>query len=281
MSTIEGERVASNGSSAAVLKIGHVASIVGVSASRIRLWEHESLITPTRTEGGQRCYSPEDVERLKKIRDLLETKSRTFRGVRELLSTGDLGATSDHSASNSVDPAGEQVKRRRIELGLTLRNLARMSDVSPSALSAFERGLSKPNTGRISKIAHALNMTVAELLGVPRQTDQMIVRAGDRTLLAFNEEGISYELLYKTSTSLQSASVIVEAGCGLPEAITHSGEDFITVITGQIDVILDSIETHTLYEGDSITFPSHRPHSVQNTGTSATRLIWVNTPATF
>lgn len=270
-----------NGSSTAVLKIGHVASILGVSASRIRLWEHEGLIEPSRTEGGQRCYTAEDVERLKKIRDMLATRSRTFRGVRELLSTDEKEVRRSPSVSNAVDPAGEQVKRRRIELGLSLRNLARMSEVSPSALSAFERGLSRPNTGRISKIAHALNMTVADLLGMPRESDQMIVRAGQRTLLALNEEGVSYELLYQTSTDLQSASVIVQPSCGIFGAISHTGEDFITVISGQIEVILGSIDTHTLSEGDSITFPSHYPHSIRNPGTSPTRLIWVNTPATF
>lgn len=262
-----------------ILKIGHVASIVGVSTARLRLWEDEGLILPLRTEGDQRRYSPRDVERLETIRTMLDVKGLTIRGVRDAL--GGSATPEVNGLQPSADPVGERAKALRIQQGMSLRDLAEKSGISPSALSAFERGVSKPNTGRLSKIAHALGTTVPEMLGTPRPENQMVVRVADRESLPLNEEGVSIELLYKSATVLQSQSIIVDPGCGVFEAIAHTGEDFVTVITGELDLVLDGIERHHLDEGDSITFPSTRPHSFSNQGDSPARLIWVNTPSTF
>lgn len=274
-------------SSARSLKIGHVASILGVSTSRIRLWEHEGLVVPARTDGGQRLYSPRDVERLERIKSLIETRSMTFRGVRAALDeeprSADRMNSTDAAASTTAEDAaiGIRAKDERMRQRLSLRDLAALSGISPSALSAFERGFSKPNTGRLSKIAHALGITVPDLLGIPRPAEQIVVRRRDRERLPLNDEGVTIELLYKTSTVLQSQSIIVQPGCGIDEAITHSGEDFLVVISGEIDVVLDSIETRHLEAGDSMTFPSIRPHSFHNFGDVPTQLIWINTPPTF
>lgn len=277
-----------NGSAgyAKFLKIGHVASILGVSTSRIRLWEHEGLIVPTRTDGGQRLYSPRDVERLEKIRDLLETRAMTFRGVRAALEE-EPSPDAPPSTPDEMEPAqgndsvGMRAKEMRLRLHLSLRDVASLSGISPSALSAFERGFSKPNTGRISKIAHALGTTVPELLGIPRPAEQTLVRCQDRERMPLNDEGVTIELLYKTSTVLQSQSIVVQPGCGIDEAMTHAGEDFLVVISGEIDIILDTIEIMHLGEGDSMTFASTRPHSFHNRGDVPAHMIWVNTPATF
>ncbi|BCW86418.1 MerR family transcriptional regulator [Paenarthrobacter ureafaciens] len=261
------------------LKIGHVASVIGVSTARIRLWEDEGLITPRRTDGGQRRYSSRDVERLERIRTMLDVKGLTFRGVRQSL--GDDAESDEVSLGPAADPVAERAKVWRMRRGMSLRELAKRTGISPSALSAFERGLSKPNTGRLSKIAHALDSTIPELLGTPHPEDQVVVRAAERESLPLNEEGVIIELLYKSSTVLQSQWITVNPGCGIFEAIAHTGEDFVTVVSGQLDLVLDKIETHHLNTGDSITFPSTRPHSFSNQGDSPTHLIWVNTPPTF
>lgn len=267
-------------SAAPFLKIGHVASILGVATSRIRLWEHEGLVVPHRTDGGQRRYAPRDLARLEQVRALLDSKGMTFRGVREAIGAGELPEAAVDEVAQA-DPVGERAKHQRIAHGMSLRELAGLSGLSPSALSAFERGLSKPNTGRISAIAHALEITVPELLGMPRPADQMVVRAHNRESLPLNDDGVSIELLYKSSTVLQSQSIRVEPDCGIREAITHTGEDFVTVIAGRIDVTLDAIEIHHLSTGDSMTFASHRPHAFHNPGDVPAHLIWVNTPPTF
>ncbi|SDQ57825.1 Cupin domain-containing protein [Arthrobacter crystallopoietes] len=266
---------------APILKIGHVASILGVPTARIRLWEHERLINPLRTDSGQRRYSPRDLERLQTIRDLLDTKAMTLTGVREALSEEVVPPSSMEPSPAPADPVGARAKALRLQQGMSLRDLAKLSGISPSALGAFERGLNKPNTGRISKIAHALGTTVPELLGTAPPESGTVVRAAERPSLPLNDEGVTIELLYRSATALQPQSIVVQPGCGIREAITHTGEDFLVVMTGEINLVLDTIEVHHLGPGDSATFPSTRPHSFHNPGTVPAHLIWVNTPATF
>lgn len=262
-----------------ILKIGHVANMLGVPTARIRLWEHEGLVAPSRTDTGQRRYSMRDVKHLERVRKLLESKSMTFVGVRNALAASP-GRVVEEDAPGA-DLVGVRAKQLRSRSGLSLRDLAARVQMSPSALSAFERGMSKPSIGRISDIAHALDVTVPDLLGTPRSQDKMIVRADRREHLEVFDEGVSIELLYQTSTTLQSQWITVEPGCGVSEPITHRGEDFVTVIEGSITVVLNAIETFHLSTGDSMTFDSTRPHAFHNRRDVTTRLVWVNTPPTF
>jgi DNA-binding transcriptional MerR regulator len=47
------------------------AELVGLDPQSLRLYERKGLITPDRTAGGTRRYSPDDLERLRRIKDLL------------------------------------------------------------------------------------------------------------------------------------------------------------------------------------------------------------------
>ena len=48
-------------------KVAEAARLTGVSASTLRLWELQGLIEPERTPGGQRCYSEQHLDQLKRI----------------------------------------------------------------------------------------------------------------------------------------------------------------------------------------------------------------------
>ena len=47
------------------------AELVGLDPQSLRLYERKGLITPDRTAGGTRRYSPDDLERLRRIKELL------------------------------------------------------------------------------------------------------------------------------------------------------------------------------------------------------------------
>lgn len=46
------------------------AQLAGVPEASLRLFESKGLLTPSRTEGGTRRYSEDDIERLKRVTDL-------------------------------------------------------------------------------------------------------------------------------------------------------------------------------------------------------------------
>lgn len=64
--------------------IGVVKNLTGLSERRLRYYEAEGLVHPQRTPGGQRLYSPADVELLKWIKELRE-KGLGLNAVREVL----------------------------------------------------------------------------------------------------------------------------------------------------------------------------------------------------
>ena len=55
------------------MRIGELARRTGVEAGTLRAWERRFLLlTPTRTDGGQRQYSETDVERVHAVRRLMD-----------------------------------------------------------------------------------------------------------------------------------------------------------------------------------------------------------------
>ncbi|MGB9867091.1 MAG: MerR family transcriptional regulator [Bacillota bacterium] len=56
---------------AAVLSIGVVSKMTGLSERQIRYYEAKGLIQPRRTSGGHRLYSEADVKLLKRIGELV------------------------------------------------------------------------------------------------------------------------------------------------------------------------------------------------------------------
>lgn len=55
-----------------VYGITTAAELVGIDPQSLRLYERRGLLEPARTEGGTRRYSADDLDRLARIRELLD-----------------------------------------------------------------------------------------------------------------------------------------------------------------------------------------------------------------
>ena len=55
-----------------VYGITTAAELVGIDPQSLRLYERRGLLEPARTDGGTRRYSAEDLDRLRRIRELLD-----------------------------------------------------------------------------------------------------------------------------------------------------------------------------------------------------------------
>jgi DNA-binding transcriptional MerR regulator len=54
-----------------VFAISVAAEMVSMEIQNLRVYERRGLLEPDRTAGGTRLYSPDDIDRLHRIRDLL------------------------------------------------------------------------------------------------------------------------------------------------------------------------------------------------------------------
>lgn len=73
-------------------RIGEVAKLTGVTTRTLRYWEELELLQPSsyRTSG-ERLYSPADVNRVNRIRNLQELLGFSLAEVRTVLGTEDVG----------------------------------------------------------------------------------------------------------------------------------------------------------------------------------------------
>src|SRR6266852_8517697 len=100
--------------------ISDVSSLLSVSPSTLRMWENMGLITPDRTSGGRRMYSPEKVERLKYIQNLRTEKKLNVEAIREMLGTAaQLNGGSARDSANRISISRHLRKLRR-QHGMTL-----------------------------------------------------------------------------------------------------------------------------------------------------------------
>lgn len=71
-----------------VYPMGVVERLTGLTRRRIRYYEKCGLLRPSRTEGGQRLYSPENLETLARIKAIVDSGITTMEAVRRMLSSG-------------------------------------------------------------------------------------------------------------------------------------------------------------------------------------------------
>src|ERR1700735_1277829 len=81
-------------------RIGEVAKLTGVTTRTLRYWEEQELLQPSsyRTSG-ERLYSPADVNRVNRIKNLQELLGFSLAAARTVLGTEDV-AVLDPMASH-------------------------------------------------------------------------------------------------------------------------------------------------------------------------------------
>jgi len=94
----------------ALFPIGIVQRLTDLSARQIRYYEQHELIHPERTEGNQRLFSFNDVERLLEIKDLID-KGLNIAGIKTVIS------------QQGMSPSGEGGVRRKESAELSEREL--------------------------------------------------------------------------------------------------------------------------------------------------------------
>jgi DNA-binding transcriptional MerR regulator len=67
-----------------VFAISVAAEMVSMQIQNLRVYERRGLVEPDRTPGGSRLYSPDDIDRLHRIRTLLE-EGLNLAGIQRVL----------------------------------------------------------------------------------------------------------------------------------------------------------------------------------------------------
>ena len=258
--------------------------MAGVSPSTLRLWESQDLIQPIRTATGQRLYDRALVDRLKQIAWLRSEKGLNPAAIRETfrdkLEADEEIPEADDDASD-IRP-GTRMRRLRREAGKTLETVAQATGVSVSQLSTFERTSQGLSFTALHEVARHLGTTLASLSGQEEGSGgESLIRDGKWASWPTTSSGVAVQVLAEGRNQMECNRFQLAPGASSEGAYQHEGEEFIHMLTGSLEIILDGDKFFELHAGDSFYFESRRPHSWHNSFDGETVLLWINTPATF
>lgn len=162
----------------------------------------------------------------------------------------------------------------RRQRGLSLDKLAEMSGVSKAMIGQIERGDSNPTVNTLWKIAAALHVPLSRLTG---ETDATIKLVRFQEIVPFHSADglLTFPLFPFDQQSLFEAfHVQLDAACSHQSEPHEIGSvEHVFLECGTLEIEIDS-KTYPLATGDALRFPSDRPHTYRNTG--STVAVWKN-----
>lgn len=174
--------------------------------------------------------------------------------------------------------------------GYTLRQLSEQVDCSESMISKLENSRLSPSLAMLGRLAEALDVTVPDLLILDDDAcgdNPVTVFPSDRFHKLPEVSGEENQMVwfdrilpFDKSGLLQVNLLHLAPGAEQPRFLKHEGEEFIFVLDGILDVIVED-ESYPVAANGGIFFPSTLDHRYANTGDEFVRALWVNTPPTM
>jgi DNA-binding transcriptional MerR regulator/quercetin dioxygenase-like cupin family protein len=257
--------------------IGEVSQAVGLAPQTLRLWERERLIKPRRTDRGYRVYTEPDVRRLREIKQLRKFEGLNFAAIRKQLGDAPEAVTSNGSPGPGAP--GERLRRLRVKAHKTLKEVSEATGLSISFISALERGGSGASVASLRRLAEAYGVNMREVFGADLEQSSPLVRGEERPVMQWGN-GVRFEEMASGEKVMDPSYIRVPPGAGSEGFYSHTGEEFIYVISGPLFVELKDQGRFRVEPGDTLYFPSTTPHRWW-AGDEPVEAVYVNTPPTF
>ncbi len=186
---------------------------------------------------------------------------------------------------------GGNLRRARLERGLSLRALARQLDVSPSLVSQIETGRNQPSVRTLYAMVSQLGVSLDDVFQLADDDGEaptppespvaagngFVQRADERSAIDL-ETGVRWERLTTHDVpGVEFLHVVYPPGSESSPAdalVRHGGRELGYVCTGELGVTL-GFEQHVLGPGDSISFDSTMPHRLHNDGDEVVTAVWI------
>lgn len=164
----------------------------------------------------------------------------------------------------SLDHIGVKIRELRLRQQKTQEQIADACGISKSLLSKIENGQTSSAIATLSKISEELNVPLSWLLEDKPEQDLVLMKKENREArVSDSHMGYSYELLANRSKYSGVEPTIVHVTPKdlnfREEAYTHSHDEFIYVLKGNIELSYNG-ERHLMKEGDTAFFTGTKPH---------------------
>lgn len=218
-----------------------------------------------------------------------------------VIATARYAATQNEVASGrgtvNTDALGQRLRSARQHQGISLRELARRLDVSPSLISQIETGKAQPSVSTLYGMVSLLSLSLDQLFAAEspgparepeaepppvapatgRPAPAVVRHAGARRALTLTSGVRWEELLTDPEADVEFVLMTYPPGSSSSEdgaLLRHAGREVGIVTQGSLQVTI-GFDEHVLGPGDSISFESSTPHRFHNPGTAPVHGVWL------
>jgi transcriptional regulator with XRE-family HTH domain len=190
---------------------------------------------------------------------------------------GQMFHCSVHDGTLQLEPApavarvGAALRAYRLRRDLSQSDLARLAQVSPSAISQVERGERGLSLETLLALAGRLNITLDELLGGEVTPDY---RIGRRRSLADAPASSVLPLLDDAEAGMRAYLVSMPRSATVEAPFAHKGAEIVGVVSGLVQVVLASGRP-VLRRGETLLASRRGIDAWRNVGDSDAYCLWV------
>ena len=179
---------------------------------------------------------------------------------------------------------GRKIRELREKQGLTLRQLSKRADVSPSTIQKIEKNLISPSLGTVLRIAKGLETTIESLLNAhPQSRDVVYLPKEKRGTIAVPDLKITLQSLAEGLPDQPFSAVVltIPKGARMKEReFQHHGEELMFCLKGTVEFTIRD-QRYLLTAGDSLRFKSHLRHFWKHVGEEEAQLLMICAPPIY
>jgi transcriptional regulator with XRE-family HTH domain len=192
---------------------------------------------------------------------------------------------------------GGKLRAERERQGISVREMARRVDVSPSLVSQIERGLVRPSVGTLWSMTAELGLVMDGLFTetehrsataergptsrqantAPPRTHPVVQHGHNRQHIRLAGGVVWERLTAEPDDQVEFLYVRYEAGaesCPENSFFRHGGKEYAYLVEGRLGLQI-GFDRYELAPGDSVSFESHNPHRLWAIGDEPAVAIWV------
>jgi transcriptional regulator with XRE-family HTH domain len=174
-----------------------------------------------------------------------------------------------------TEAVGFNLRQLRSAKGLTLDQLATLSELTRGYISLVERGLKTPSVAALLRLAAALDVNVTYLFDPnPTPAPRYTLFRQQKRSAPVQEGGFDLLALAASRTQKRMEPFLIRPRLKSAPRASHAGEEFLFVVSGGVAIKIDGEEI-LLEKGDCLYFSGETPHEVRSIGPQKAEVLLV------
>ncbi len=179
---------------------------------------------------------------------------------------------------------GGKIRSIRESRSMTAEQLAERADLAPELVAQIESGALIPSLSPLIRIARSLGVRLGTFLDDEAHVGPVLSRRGaHETIVRFSDRespgrsDLDFFSLAANKAGRHMEPFLIDIHPGSAQGVrasTHEGEEFIFVLSGEVEVLYGK-DMYRLKTGDGIYYDSIVPHHVHSAGGAEARVLAV------